>query len=73
MSTEKDLTEEMQNEYKEKTPTDSLVGEPAIATSAEEKRLVRKLDMRILPITCLMYLFACEYSHFVVEKRKTTD
>ncbi|KAH7925457.1 MFS general substrate transporter [Leucogyrophana mollusca] len=24
----------------------------------EEKRLVRKLDMRILPITCLLYLFA---------------
>jgi hypothetical protein len=29
----------------------------------EERYLVRKLDRRILPIACLMYLFAC--SHFV--------
>lgn len=28
--------------------------------SVEEKRLVRKLDKRILPITCLLYLFACQ-------------
>jgi hypothetical protein len=27
---------------------------------AEEKYLVRKLDQRILPIVCLLYLFACE-------------
>ena len=27
---------------------------------AAERALVRKLDMRILPIACLMYLFACE-------------
>lgn len=26
----------------------------------EERRLVRKLDNRILPIACLLYLFACE-------------
>jgi len=25
----------------------------------EEKALLRKLDARILPIACLMYLFAC--------------
>ena len=25
-----------------------------------EKRLLRKLDGRILPITCVLYLFACE-------------
>lgn len=29
--------------------------------SVDERRLVRKLDRRILPITCLMYLFACQY------------
>ena len=28
--------------------------------SPEEKKLVRKLDNRILPIACLLYLFACE-------------
>ena len=27
--------------------------------SVEEKRLVRKLDMRIMPIACILYLFAC--------------
>lgn len=26
----------------------------------EERKLVRRLDKRILPITCLLYLFACE-------------
>ncbi|KAI9459795.1 major facilitator superfamily domain-containing protein [Boletus coccyginus] len=31
---------------------------PPLATPEEEKRLVRKIDMRILPITCLLYLFA---------------
>ena len=28
--------------------------------SLEETKLVRKLDNRILPITCLLYLFACK-------------
>ncbi|CAL1699503.1 unnamed protein product [Somion occarium] len=28
------------------------------AGTAEEKRLVRKLDMRIMPLTCILYLFA---------------
>ena len=28
----------------------------------EEKRLVRRLDMRIMPIACIMYLFACKCS-----------
>ncbi|KAI0002596.1 major facilitator superfamily domain-containing protein [Russula compacta] len=31
---------------------------PEDPVSVEERRLVRKLDRRILPITCLMYLFA---------------
>jgi hypothetical protein len=26
----------------------------------EERKLVRKLDLRILPIACLLYLFACK-------------
>ncbi|KAI0281818.1 MFS general substrate transporter [Russula aff. rugulosa BPL654] len=29
-----------------------------VSVSVEERRLVRKLDRRILPITCLMYLFS---------------
>lgn len=32
----------------------------------EEKNLLRKLDKRILPITCLLYLFACELLALVV-------
>ena len=37
---------------------------PATAEEvAEEKRLVRKLDYRIMPIACLLYLFACKSSH----------
>ncbi|KAH7913318.1 MFS general substrate transporter [Hygrophoropsis aurantiaca] len=35
-----------------------LPAQTAVVKSEEEKRLVRKLDMRILPITCLLYLFA---------------
>ena len=58
----KDTKEDAQKDYKERSPAGSFVGEPTIAVSIEEKRLVRKLDMRILPITCLMYLFNCEYS-----------
>lgn len=27
----------------------------------QERKLVRKLDRRILPILCLLYLFACEW------------
>ena len=31
-------------------------------TPEDERRLVRKLDWRIMPIACIMYLFACAYS-----------
>ncbi|KIJ15957.1 2.A.1.14 the Anion:Cation symporter family [Paxillus involutus ATCC 200175] len=41
----------------EKVSRSSPVPE-ATATPEEEKRLVRKLDRRILPLTCLLYLFA---------------
>lgn len=33
---------------------------PELLSTLEEKRLLRKLDRRILPIVCLMYIFACE-------------
>ncbi len=38
--------------------------DPALAE--EERALVRSLDSRILPIACLLYLFACELSDFFV-------
>jgi hypothetical protein len=33
--------------------------------SHEERLLVRKLDRRILPIACLLYLFACQSSRIL--------
>lgn len=36
------------------------VAESFTDSSPEEQRLVRKLDTRILPIVCILYLFACE-------------
>lgn len=47
-------------EYREKSPDGSSVGEEPIVVSVEERQLVRRLDRRILPIACLMYLFACK-------------
>ncbi len=41
---------------------------PATAEEiAEEKRLVRKLDYRIMPIACLLYLFACKSSNVLLQ------
>jgi hypothetical protein len=34
------------------------------STAAEERRLVRKIDGRILPIACVLYLFACSFRSF---------
>ncbi|KAL0068123.1 hypothetical protein AAF712_004783 [Marasmius tenuissimus] len=36
----------------------SPVGEPTTSWLAEEKKLVRRFDRRILPMACLLYLFA---------------
>ena len=33
-------------------------------TADDERRLVRKIDGRILPITCVLYLFACPFREF---------
>ena len=38
---------------------DVVVESELVSPSAEERRLVRKLDWRIMPIACIMYLFAC--------------
>lgn len=42
---------------------EDIVDDPP-ATEEEERSLVRKLDRRILPITCLLYLFACAFTLF---------
>ncbi|KAG2154195.1 major facilitator superfamily domain-containing protein [Suillus bovinus] len=46
------------SDEKETKSTSDAAGNNPIVISDEEKRLVRKLDRRILPITCLLYLFA---------------
>ena len=32
-----------------------------VVDPAEERRLLRKIDMRVMPIVCIVYLFACAY------------
>jgi hypothetical protein len=52
----------------------SALGKPsALQQTIEERKLVRKLDRRILPIACLLYLFACVFSfcYFLVIPRLT--
>ena len=48
-------------EYDEKDVRvgDEEVAGSRIADRAEERRLVHKLDRTIIPLTCLLYLFAC--------------
>jgi hypothetical protein len=56
----------MTNDLNEKLePASDLGSQPTDDERVfEERRLVRKLDNRILPITCLLYLFACQYDSF---------
>ena len=57
----------MDEEKRDFTHHDGAHRSPSINTSQsedalvsnDERALLRKLDGRILPITCLMYLFAC--------------
>lgn len=52
---------QLTRDYDEKLEYASESSQPIDAERAlEEKRLVRKLDKRILPIACLLYLFACK-------------
>lgn len=34
-----------------------------VSTLEQEKKLIWKLDRRILPLTCTLYLFACVFLH----------
>lgn len=49
----------------EKADIEELEVLPTTRVSArspdEERRLVRKIDLRIMPIACVLYLFACKY------------
>ncbi|KAF9269417.1 MFS general substrate transporter [Marasmius fiardii PR-910] len=45
-------------EIRDEITAPTHIGEPTDPWFAEEKKLVRKLDKRILPLACLLYLFA---------------
>ncbi|KAJ7689414.1 major facilitator superfamily domain-containing protein [Mycena rosella] len=47
-----------ENRASEEGKLESASVSSLVVSSDEERRLVRKLDKRILPITCLLYLFA---------------
>ena len=51
----------------EKASSDAGAPSP-LHTPEEERALVRKLDWRIMPIACIMYLFACEYPVTVIAR-----
>lgn len=54
------------DEAMEKKPSVSVFTDSAQVLdvdSPEERRLVRKLDGRIMPIACILYLFACKYGN----------
>ena len=61
MASDPVLTKEtVENEAKEEAKEASSDAESLYRhTATEERQLVRKLDRRILPIACLLYLFAC--------------
>jgi hypothetical protein len=53
--------------------TDLLLSSP-LDSETQERLLVRKLDLRILPLLCLLYLFACEFLQpLLSQSRKTSS
>jgi len=54
-----DVHDEKLNQDPEADELELPEGVESFANSLEERALVRKLDKRILPLTCLLYLFAC--------------
>lgn len=64
MSSHSKHDSKLTTEYDEKLESASESGsQPTdLDRIREEKRLVRKLDNRILPIACFLYLFACKHT-----------
>ena len=64
MSSDKKIDHEVR--FKEDLLETGSEGDTSSAASESklerERRLVRKLDMRIIPMLCIIYLFACESS-----------
>ena len=49
---------------------DGLPSDGYLHTREEEKRLVRRLDMRLMPVLCALYLFACEFATELLRHEK---
>ena len=60
MAPEARLSLSRQVDLKEESDGSSLYGAEVAEVTTEERVFVRGLERRILPITCLMYLFACK-------------
>ena len=76
MSSEKRSTEYASSgvadvDVEQKRDIEEVEATEEVEITPEEKRLVRKLDRRILPIVCLMYLFACKLytAAFIIDAR----
>ena len=57
-----DFTEKQPQDDRDLTQVESLPENEAFEPSLEERRLVQKLDRRILPICCFLALFSCASS-----------
>jgi hypothetical protein len=57
-----DFVEKLDESFRDDELGDAEECQKISPTEAQEaeRNLVRKLDWRILPVTCLLYLFACE-------------
>ena len=59
--------EKLEEKEKEQTPEAVVsvlvddTSERLVHSKEEERRLVRKLDLRLMPILCIMYLCACKF------------
>jgi len=62
MSTERALTKGCIEKLDQAVDANDGATSESFENTQEERDLVRKLDKRILPITCLLYLFACSFS-----------
>ncbi len=71
------IDEKLQISVNESVPLECPTADDADAglgsSPADERRLVRKVDMRIMPLICLLYLFACKFGFFTLIRCCTTD
>ncbi len=63
---EENFVEEKQAEDVDGVPDEGeMISATRYEGTPEERKLVRKLDGRIMPLACVLYLFACTPSYFL--------